>query len=224
VVRVNLRSLVRAAALSGLLTLAVPGLALAHIHQVVGQLDTEVGWLGHNSVQGQLARLDIRIADRRDARPVTGAEKTLKAELIYGDQRKAVDIMPIAPPVGPTEPGQYTTDPILLTQPGDYKVHLTGTVNGQPVDATYDLGSDPDMVVAKESDVAFPPLASSPAPASGSSGQPAAQTAGAPAAVPAATAQGAPSGAPAWASWLALVLGAVALLVSLLPRGRRTSP
>lgn len=196
------------------LTLAVlavwPNLALAHIHQEVGLFDTEVGWLDHLAIEGQLARLDVRIATKQGDQPVTGAEKTLKAELMYGDQKKTLDLIPQR-----TTPGAYTTDPVLLTQPGDYKVHLTGTVNGEPLDATYDLGSDPDMIVQPASRVAFPPAASLP---STSKAAPAA------ASTAPAQAQGIPANAaPSWAVWAALALAVVALIVALLPRGRRSA-
>jgi hypothetical protein len=205
----TVRRWLAAAAAAAALVLALPAAAMAHVEATVGGYATEVGWLQEPAVQGQLNGLDVLVLGAAGSQPVTGLEKTLKAEVSFGDQHETLDLEPQA-----GKPGRYTA-PILPSQPGDYRVRLFGTIAGAAFDHTYDLGSDPDMVVQPLSAVAFPAPA---APAATVSATPAAGQAAAAPVTPAAAAS------PAWPAWLALGLAAVALVVSLLPRGRASRP
>jgi hypothetical protein len=184
--------------------LLAPGVASAHLHETVGPFTTVVGWLQEPAVAGQLNGLDIRILRTATGAPVTGAEKTLKAVVRFGNESKTVDL---APQDG--KDGAYQA-PLLPTAPGDYTVVLTGTVDGVAVHATYDLGSDPDMVVRAASDVAFP-VATPPAAGTPSATAPVAT----PSAADRAAAPTAPA-APVWAWWSSLALVGVSTVLTAL--------
>lgn len=53
------------------------------------------------------------------------------------------------------EPGCFKV-PLMPGQPGDCRMWLFGTVSGTSFDHTYDLGSDPEMLVKAVSDATFP--------------------------------------------------------------------
>lgn len=193
--------------------LAAP--AFAHLDVTVGNYATVVGWLDEPAIQGQMNGLDITVLTTPAAQPVTGLENTLKADVQYGSVKETLSLTP-----QDGKPGHYTA-PIAPSQAGGYKVRLYGTVDGTPFDHTYDLGSDPDMVVQAFSTVAFPSTATAAPTASSGATAPAASTAST------ATAPASPAQPHAGAAlWLALILGAVGTvtgLVGLASRRRRGS-
>jgi hypothetical protein len=207
---VPMRRFVTAAAVAAAVIAGASGWASAHIAATVGGFATEVGWLNEPAVQGQMNGLDITVMSSPGAQPVSGLEKTLKAEVSFGGERETLELQPQG-----NRPGKYTA-PIMPSQPGGYKVRLFGTIDGAAFDHTYDLGSDPDMAVVALADVAFPKVAGTSAAQPAAAATPPAQVApAAPVAPPAAPAT------PAWPGWAGLGLGAVALVVALWPRGRR---
>jgi hypothetical protein len=213
-VRRSVRAVLAAAALTALAS----GVASAHVPEMVGPFATEVGWLDEPAVQGQMNGLDIRILTRAEDKPVSGAEKTLKAEIGHGGRTKTVDLEPQH-----GKPGAYTAA-VLPTRPGAYTVRLFGTVDGTPFDATYDLGGDSDSVVVPLDQVAFP--AGGPAVQAGEAPQAsggAAPSAASPTSTSAASSAGgatataaSPAAAgpqtPSWAVWLSLALALLALV------------
>ena len=64
-------------------------------------------------------------------RPVQGLETSLRAVVIYGDQRLELTLDPVY-----DAPGEYTSDFFPMAE-GDYGFHVFGTVEGMAVDETF---------------------------------------------------------------------------------------
>jgi hypothetical protein len=95
-----------------------------------GRYKVTFGFLNEPAVTYTKTGLDLIITDNATGGPVDGADKTLHATLLYGDKTHDLSL---APQFGTH--GRYT-DTITLTEPGFYKLHVTGTLNGTTVDVT----------------------------------------------------------------------------------------
>ncbi|MGN6813714.1 MAG: hypothetical protein ACTHMP_22825 [Thermomicrobiales bacterium] len=144
-----MRSIKRLGALVGALTLGLllaglflPGIASAHERRDLlgGKYQAIVGFLNEPSYDNQFNGLDLTINDmsQKDAngngKPVTGLEKTLKAEVSYGGKT-----MPLTLQARFTMPGKYAAyfEP---TKAGQYRFHVFGTIDGQNIDETFESG------------------------------------------------------------------------------------
>jgi MYXO-CTERM domain-containing protein len=111
------------------LLLAAP---LASAHKTVYTSDDKFkltfGFLNEPAVTWTKTGIDLIITDNVTGGPVDGADKTLNASLVYGDQSRD---LALKPQFGTH--GRYT-DVITMTRPGLYKLHLVGKVNGTTVD------------------------------------------------------------------------------------------
>ena len=121
------------------LSLLLPVAASAHTARDVGKYHFVVGFLNEPTVQGELNGIDLTITTTADKKPVVGADKTLKAEVIVGGNAKVmpVDLAP-ASDEDPTN-GKYAAY-FIPTIPGSYTFHFTGSLNGDTVDQRFDSG------------------------------------------------------------------------------------
>jgi hypothetical protein len=125
----------RAAVLGVVLTLlAGVGTALAHESREVGEYTFVVGFLDEPVYAGQKSGLDLRISLGED--PVEGAEETLQAEVIYGDDTRALQL---SPSFG--EPGAYRSV-FLPTAAGPYTFRVFGQIDGTSIDESFTAGPD----------------------------------------------------------------------------------
>lgn len=131
----------RLAALVALLTATLaPALASAHEHREVGKHELVVGFQNEPSYVNQPNGIWVKVTEpaaggeQAEGKPVEGLEKTLKAEVISGDDKMSV---PLRAAFG--EPGVYLGD-FIPTKVGDYQFHFTGTVAGQALDETFESG------------------------------------------------------------------------------------
>lgn len=120
-----------AAALCSLMVLW-PAAAFAHERRDVGTYQFVVGWVGEPAFEGEKNGIDLRILVRDTNEPVSGAEKTLKAEVRFGGQRKEVPLRPVF-----QQPGRYSAD-LVPTKEGDYRFRFFGTIDGAEVNETFD--------------------------------------------------------------------------------------
>lgn len=140
----RLMHLPRAFRLTALLAVALllaGGLGLttvsAHEHRDVAKKYTfVVGFLAEPAYAGQQNAMDLRISTidptgGTNSQPVEGAEKSLKAEVMYGDQSMPLTIEPVY-----NQKGSYKGI-FFPTVPGDYSFHITGTLDGTPIDETF---------------------------------------------------------------------------------------
>ncbi len=114
------------------LFIAVPLVALAHERREVGKYDLVVGWTGEPAFASQKNGLDLTVTNRETQQPVEGLEKTLKAEVIFGGQKREFELRAVF-----RQPGKYTAD-IVPTKEGDYRFRFFGTVEGAAVNETFD--------------------------------------------------------------------------------------
>jgi hypothetical protein len=124
----------RAARIAGalLIALALASLAavpaLAHEQRTVDGYELEVGFLNEPVYVGDKSGLDLRVS--KDGQPVTGLESTVKAEVIYGSQSEPLT-------VSPTETDGAYEGVFIPTAAGPYTFHLTGTIEGNPIDEKF---------------------------------------------------------------------------------------
>ncbi len=138
-----------AAALLTMATMLMPFGASAHEHRdVATDYVFVVGFLGEPAVQGDTNGISLEVT--KAGKPVTGVDKTLKAEIIFGDQKKEVALSP----VWKTD-GSYEAV-FIPSQPGDYTFHFFGTVDGKKVDETFTSSPNGFDSVTPRSDLEFP--------------------------------------------------------------------
>jgi hypothetical protein len=125
----------RAAALGAVLTLLVGiGVASAHGQRDVGDYTFTVGFLEEPVFTGQKSGLDLRVA--RGEEPVEGLEETLRAEVSFSGQSRELEISPVF-----GQPGAYRSV-FFPTAAGPYSFHVTGDIEGTPIDETFSSGPD----------------------------------------------------------------------------------
>lgn len=117
----------------------------AHRSTTQGPYRFVVGWLEEPSIVGNQNGLDFEIELLSDRSPVLDAHQNLTATLTKGSST-------ISPPLVPQfgRPGRYTFV-VIPTEPGNYSLHVTGTLNGTAIDFTLDLDE-----VVPASDLQFP--------------------------------------------------------------------
>ncbi|HET7092381.1 MAG TPA: hypothetical protein VFI22_02860 [Thermomicrobiales bacterium] len=132
-----------------LLLVAWPLVASAHEHRTIanGHYNVVVGFRDEPAFAGLKNGLDLTVmklggtpsagtpaADSDDGpagEPVAGLEKTLKAEVLYGDQTMELTLAPRW-----NTPGAY--DGVFFPmKPGDYTFRIFGTIDGAKVDESF---------------------------------------------------------------------------------------
>ena len=135
------------AALTMLLSLSI---VLAHENREVGKYRLTVGWTGEPAYQGQRNAISLAIVNKDTNQPVEGAEKTLKAEILFGAQKREVPLRAVF-----RQPGQYTAD-LIPTRDGDYRFHFFGDIEGQKIDEVFDSADGKFNAVQKTDTLYFP--------------------------------------------------------------------
>lgn len=151
-----------AATLVVLIGILFPSIALAHEKRTVGKYTFVVGFLNEPAIQNQPNGLDLTITDATGA-PVEGAETTLKVAIGFGGS--ATKDLPLRARFGLK--GKYTAD-VIPTKPGTYSFVFTGTLNGDPVNETFESGPSTFDDVDSPATLQFPAVADNAAPASAS--------------------------------------------------------
>lgn len=133
----------------------------AHEHRRVGQVEFVVGWAVEPAFVGEKNGLELRVLrpapNGGEGTPVEGLERTLRAEVLFGGQSRALTLRPVF-----RQPGRYTAD-IVPTRVGDYRFRITGTIDGRPVDETFDSADGKFHGVQEIAAVQFPERLPSPA-------------------------------------------------------------
>jgi len=111
----------------------------AHEARDVGKYHFVVGFLKEPSITGQLNGIDLTITTTADKKPVVGADKTLKVEVIVGGNAK---VMPLD--LGPQsdespDNGKYAAY-FIPTIPGSYIFHFSGAIDGDAIDQRFESG------------------------------------------------------------------------------------
>lgn len=116
------------------LLLVAPGAASAHERRTVaGDYTFVVGFLKEPALQGDPNGIDLRVSTAGD-QPVEGVEKTLKAEIVVGPNAMPIELRPRF-----RTPGAYNAE-FIPTREGSYTFRFSGTVDGKPVNETFESG------------------------------------------------------------------------------------
>ncbi|MPZ15463.1 MAG: hypothetical protein GEU73_13755 [Chloroflexi bacterium] len=142
---------------------APPSVALAHERRDVGQYTFVVGWLVEPAFTGEKNGISLRITDRDTGQPVEGLEDMVSAEVVFGGQRRNVDLRAVF-----RDPGHYTAD-LVPTRDGDYRFQFIGTVGGSEVNETFDSADGGFHGVELIDAIQFPVAAAANAPAQAAS-------------------------------------------------------
>ena len=133
--------------------LLMPAVASAHEQRDVGSYHFVVGFLNEPAIQDQMNSIDLTVTNPADKSPVTGLEKTLKAEVIVGGNAKS---MPLTlANRGSALPGKYAGY-FMPTATGSYTFHITGAINGQQVDQKFESGPNTFSDVEPLANYQFP--------------------------------------------------------------------
>jgi hypothetical protein len=142
------RQLWTAATLSVSLLAIVAGPALGHERRDVASATFVVGMIDEPVFVGDRSGLELRVV-RGDA-PVDGLEQSLKAEVTAQGQSRQ---LPLEPAFG--EPGSYRSY-FIPSAAGQYSFHITGTLDGTPVDERFTSGPETFGDVEDTASGAFP--------------------------------------------------------------------
>ncbi len=133
-----LRTLAAAALLAVVaLPLTQPGTASAHERRTIGKYQLVVGWLNEPSFSGQMNSIDLRVSiPSEDNKPVVGLQDTLKAVVSTGGGART---LPVELKPRFNVPGAYNGN-LLPTRPGAFLFQFSGTVEGTPINETFESG------------------------------------------------------------------------------------
>lgn len=149
-------------------SLALPRIASAHEHRQIGKYAFTVGFQNEPALLNQPNGIWVKVVQPKpgatgeaaeNGKPVEGLEKTLKAEVIQGNEKMSVPLRAAF-----DEPGVYLGD-FIPTRAGDYIFHFTGALAGQNLDQRFESGSEGENHFSGVDDVAalqFPAKPSSP--------------------------------------------------------------
>ncbi len=110
------------------------GTAQAHESREIGDYTFVVGFLDEPVYAGQKSGLDLRIAIGET--PLEGAEETLQAEVIFGQQSRDLQIEPRF-----GEPGTYRSV-FFPTAAGPYTFRISGQLDGVEIDESFTSGPE----------------------------------------------------------------------------------
>ena len=117
------------ASLALLLLLFIAAPALGHERREIGEYMFVVGFIAEPVFTGQKSGLEFQVS--RGEEPVEGLAESLTAVAMYQDQ--TLDL-PLSPRFG--QPGWYQSV-FFPTAAGPYTFHITGTVDGTPIDEQF---------------------------------------------------------------------------------------
>lgn len=141
-----------------------PAMASAHEHRDVagGKYSMVVGFLDEPAFTTVKNGLDLRVSattggtptptsdEEVEGTPVEGLEKTLKAEVIYGDQKMDLTLEPAF-----GAPGAYEAWFFPMAA-GDYSFHIYGDIEGTAIDETFTSSPEGFSSVIDRAQYEFP--------------------------------------------------------------------
>jgi hypothetical protein len=129
------------------------GHAYAHERRTVGPYQFVFGWVSEPAYVGQLNSIDLRVSDTRSspATPVSGLEKTLKAEIAAG----GLSAFPLTIEARFGAAGAYNAW-LMPTVTGAYSVHITGKIDTQNIDERFTSGPNTFDDINDIADLQYP--------------------------------------------------------------------
>lgn len=119
-----------------LVVLMVPQGVSAHERRDLagGKYLAVVGFLTEPAYQGQVNGLDLTVTTKADGKAVEGLEKTLKAQVLADGKTLDLTMQSRF-----NMPGKYAAY-FMPTAAGQYRFHVTGEINGEKIDETFESG------------------------------------------------------------------------------------
>lgn len=111
------------------LILSIPLTALAHESVQFGEYEIEYGWLSEPAVVGQPNAIVINVT--KSGEPYDIDLSKLLVQVEYGGQSKSLELQPL----NEDGTGHYIGR-LTPTQRGQYRLHISGSLGDQSVDAT----------------------------------------------------------------------------------------
>ena len=131
----------------GLTAISV-GAALAHEERTIAGYDVEVGFMNEPVYVGQKSGLEFFVS--KDGKDIEGLETTVKAQVIKDGETRDLPIN-----ARWDTPGAYESV-FFPTVAGPYTFHLTGTIEGSPIDESFTSSPDGFGEVDELSTAQFP--------------------------------------------------------------------
>jgi hypothetical protein len=124
----------------------------AHEHRKVADdtYELTIGFINEPAYQNQQNGLSLRVVTVDGEKPVEGLVDTLEAEVIYGDQSMTLELEPVF-----NDPGHYQAI-FFPTATGAYTFHITGEIDGNEIDETFESGPETFSEVEPIEPLQFP--------------------------------------------------------------------
>lgn len=147
-----MRGISVAAVVAVIAVLLNAGVVSAHEHRQVNGYTIQVGFAVEPALVDEVNGLYLSVVQGEDneGTPVEGLEETLQAEIIYGEERKQLDLRPVS-----DEPGVYTAD-VIPTKTGAYSFRIWGTLGGNEIEETFTSGPETFAEIRPKDELIFP--------------------------------------------------------------------
>ena len=124
----------------------------AHEHRKVADdtYELTIGFINEPAYQNQQNGLSLRVVTIDGEKPVEGLVDTLEAEVIYGDQSMTLELEPVF-----NDPGHYQAI-FFPTATGAYTIHITGEIDGNEIEETFESGPETFSEVEPIEPLQFP--------------------------------------------------------------------
>jgi hypothetical protein len=137
--------------------LLVTGVADAHIVKTFGKYTVALGWVHEPTYVGEQNAVQVVIEDASGKAVTDLNDGDVKVTVSTGGETS--DALPLLntfdPDTGLGVPGDYEA-PLIPTAPGDYTFHLTGSIDGTPVDETATSSDSTFNSVVDATGIQFP--------------------------------------------------------------------
>jgi hypothetical protein len=134
----------------GVLAVMTGAVASAHEHREVGEYGITVGFLNEPALVDEPNGLSLRVETHEDEAPVEGLAGSLQAEVRHGGETKQLELRAAF-----GDPGLYVSD-FIPTATGAYTFHITGEIEGMPIDEEFTSGPETFSEVESKESLAFP--------------------------------------------------------------------
>jgi hypothetical protein len=141
-----------------LASLSLAPAAAAHGHLEVGEYGLTIGWVNEPTFVGQPNGIEVFIEHHDTEAPVTdltGEDLTVTVSTA-GQDSEAIPLQPgFSLEGGFGTPGSYEAE-LTPTTPGEYTVHIVGTIHDTAVDVSMTSGEETFSSVRSSSEIEFP--------------------------------------------------------------------
>jgi hypothetical protein len=128
--------------------LALASTVSAHVTAISGAFRVRIGWGHEPAIAGSENFVQVTVANNRSGGPILNA--TLAVQVSYGDARMSLPLLPAGGQLG-----EYDAV-IVPTEAGTYGLHVSGTVNGSPIEVAATCSERTFDCVTPVSEVQFP--------------------------------------------------------------------